>query len=58
MSTVILTTGAPRRIGFVSTRFYGTDGVSLEAWKWARILAEQGHCSKDPHTPVRQAVVI
>jgi glycosyltransferase involved in cell wall biosynthesis len=43
MSTVILTTGAPRRIGFISTRFYGTDGVSLEAWKWARILAEQGH---------------
>ena len=25
----------PLRIGFVSTRFHGTDGVSLEAAKWA-----------------------
>src|SRR6266571_3177439 len=43
MSSVILSVGAPRRIGFISTRFYGTDGVSLEAWKWAKILSEQGH---------------
>ncbi len=28
----------PRRIGFVSTRFAGTDGVSLETEKWADIL--------------------
>lgn len=34
---------APRRIGFVSTRFAGTDGVSLEAAKWATILERRGH---------------
>jgi glycosyltransferase involved in cell wall biosynthesis len=28
----------PQRVGFVSTRFHGTDGVSLEAGKWARIF--------------------
>ncbi|MHC4176649.1 MAG: glycosyltransferase [Planctomycetota bacterium] len=28
----------PPHIGFVSTRFSGTDGVSLESAKWARIL--------------------
>src|SRR2546425_9991034 len=43
MSTLTLSTGAPRRIGFVSTRFHGTDGVTLEAEKWAQILAQQGH---------------
>lgn len=32
----------PRRIGFVSTRFHGTDGVTLEAAKWAAILEEEG----------------
>jgi len=32
----------PERIGFVSTRFAGTDGVSLEAAKWARIFQERG----------------
>lgn len=30
-------------IGFISTRFSGTDGVSLETIKWAHILTEQGH---------------
>jgi len=30
-------------IGFVSTRFAGIDGVSLEASKWARVLEAQGH---------------
>ena len=30
-------------IGFVSTRFAGTDGVSLEASKWARVLENDGH---------------
>ncbi|MBX3747564.1 MAG: glycosyltransferase family 4 protein [Verrucomicrobiae bacterium] len=34
---------APKRIGFVSTRFHGTDGVTLEARKWAHILRLQGH---------------
>jgi len=35
----------PRRahIGFVSTRFSGTDGVSLETEKWANILNALGH---------------
>ncbi|MFP6865447.1 MAG: glycosyltransferase family 4 protein [Roseibacillus sp.] len=31
------------RIGFVSTRFAGTDGVSLESLKWAQVLEEMGH---------------
>lgn len=31
------------RIGFVSTRFAGTDGVSLESQKWADVLMEMGH---------------
>jgi hypothetical protein len=43
MSTCILTTGAPKRIGFISTRFHGTDGVTLEAKKWAHILGGLGH---------------
>jgi hypothetical protein len=35
----------PQRIGFVSTRFAGTDGVSLEAAKWAQVLeADQHEC--------------
>ena len=33
----------PRRIGFISTRFAGTDGVSLEAAKWAQVLEQDGH---------------
>src|SRR5947207_6577711 len=43
MSSIILSAGAPHRIGFISTRFHGTDGVTLEAEKWAHILAGQGH---------------
>jgi len=35
----------PRRIGFISTRFAGTDGVSLESAKWAEVLANYGHAS-------------
>jgi hypothetical protein len=30
-------------IGFVSTRFAGSDGVSLESTKWAEILETEGH---------------
>jgi glycosyltransferase involved in cell wall biosynthesis len=30
-------------IGFVSTRFSGTDGVSLETEKWANVLTSLGH---------------
>ncbi|MCC7119368.1 MAG: glycosyltransferase family 4 protein [Anaerolineales bacterium] len=45
-----------RNIGFISTRFAGTDGVSLEADKWATVLARMGHncfyfageCDRDP----------
>lgn len=33
----------PKRIGFISTRFQGTDGVTLEAKKWAHILQGLGH---------------
>ena len=29
--------------GFVSTRFAGTDGVSLESMKWAAVLERSGH---------------
>ena len=32
-----------QRIGFVSTRFAGTDGVTLEASKWATVLKDLGH---------------
>lgn len=31
------------RIGFVSTRFFGMDGVSLEARKWATVFERLGH---------------
>ena len=30
-------------IGFIATRLNGTDGVSLEAGKWAHVLREMGH---------------
>ncbi|MCL4249230.1 MAG: glycosyltransferase family 4 protein [Anaerolineae bacterium] len=34
-----------RNIGFVSTRFAGTDGVSLETMKWRRVFERRGyHC--------------
>lgn len=33
----------PRRIGLVSTRFSGTDGVSLESRKWTEVLRQLGH---------------
>jgi len=32
-----------KKIGFVSTRFAGTDGVSLEASKWSEVLGKSGH---------------
>jgi glycosyltransferase involved in cell wall biosynthesis len=43
MNTITLNMGSPKRIGFLSTRFHGTDGVSLEAEKWARVLGDMGH---------------
>jgi glycosyltransferase involved in cell wall biosynthesis len=33
----------PSQIGFISTRFAGTDGVSLETAKWAHVLEQLGH---------------
>jgi glycosyltransferase involved in cell wall biosynthesis len=33
----------PCHIGFLSTRFAGTDGVSLESAKWATVLEQMGH---------------
>jgi glycosyltransferase involved in cell wall biosynthesis len=41
----LLPLSAPRRIGFISTRFHGTDGVTLETRKWAQILEGMGHSS-------------
>jgi hypothetical protein len=32
-----------KNIGFVSTRFAGTDGVTLESSKWAQVLKKSGH---------------
>jgi glycosyltransferase involved in cell wall biosynthesis len=32
-----------KRIGFVSTRLAGTDGVSLETQKWVSVLEGEGH---------------
>jgi glycosyltransferase involved in cell wall biosynthesis len=43
MSTCIPTGEKSKRIGFISTRFQGTDGVTLEARKWADILSGLGH---------------
>lgn len=33
----------PKNIGFISTRFAGTDGVSLESAKWAEVLWRDKH---------------
>ena len=35
----------PERVGFISTRFSGTDGVSLESAKWAQLLWDYQHVS-------------
>ena len=32
-----------RNVGFISTRFAGIDGVSLEASKWAQVFENEGH---------------
>jgi glycosyltransferase involved in cell wall biosynthesis len=36
-------TSSSHNIGFISTRFAGTDGVSLETTKWADVLERMGH---------------
>jgi len=51
-----------RRIGFISTRFAGTDGVSLETAKWAQVLERMGHqcfyfCGQCDRPPERSYVV-
>ena len=33
----------PLNVGFLSFRFQGTDGVSLETSKWAEVLEKMGH---------------
>jgi len=35
----------PEHVGFISTRFAGTDGVSLESAKWAEVLWQDAHTS-------------
>lgn len=42
MSLTVALTRVPKRVGFISTRFHGTDGVTLEAAKWAHILEQEG----------------
>jgi hypothetical protein len=32
-----------KNIGFISTRFAGTDGVTMESSKWAAVLRRNGH---------------
>ena len=34
-----------KKIGFISTRFAGSDGVSLESSKWAEVLWSDQHVS-------------
>jgi glycosyltransferase involved in cell wall biosynthesis len=49
-------THSSHHIGFISTRFAGTDGVSLETEKWASVFERMGHkcfyfageCDRDP----------
>ena len=52
----------PSRIGFVSTRFCGTDGVSLETEKWAAVFKQMGHeCfyfSGESDRPEESSVVV
>lgn len=43
MDTLVIYRRSPKRLGFLSTRFHGTDGVTLEARKWAQVLEAQGH---------------
>ncbi len=51
-----------RRIGFISTRFAGTDGVSLETAKWTAVLQRMGHqcfyfCGQSDRPPQSSYVV-
>ncbi|GIK42907.1 MAG: glycosyl transferase [Chloroflexota bacterium] len=50
------------RIGFISTRLAGTDGVSLETVKWSNVLAGLGHTcfyfAGDSDWPEERSVVV
>ena len=51
-----------KNIGFISTRFSGTDGVTLEASKWAAVLRQSGHecfwfCGLSDRNPDRTMLV-
>ena len=43
MESLMHTSQSGHRLGFVATRFDGTDGVSLETRKWAQLLERLGH---------------
>ena len=50
-----------QRVGFVSTRFKGFDGVSLETAKWAAVLERMGfecfyYCGQSDRPPERTMV--
>ena len=51
-----------RNVGFVSFRFAGTDGVSLETSKWATVLERMGHrcyyCGGELETPPEQSILL
>ncbi len=36
--------GEVKQVGFISTRLAGTDGVSLETAKWAKVFESEGFC--------------
>ncbi|MFY8216645.1 MAG: glycosyltransferase family 1 protein, partial [Chthoniobacterales bacterium] len=42
MSSTASPPNAPKRVGFISTRFAGTDGVTLEAAKWSQVFESWG----------------
>ena len=50
-----------KRIGFVSTRIAGTDGVSLETYKWYQVLERNGYeCfffAGELDTPIEQSML-
>ena len=52
----------PKNIGFVSFRFAGTDGVSLETYKWATVLERMGyHCfffAGELDTPPEKSMIV
>jgi hypothetical protein len=53
---------ASRNVGFISTRFAGNDGVSLETAKWAIVLERMGHqcfyfCGENDRDPEKSYLV-